>query len=76
MLTLLLDLDDTLLGTNLSTFIPAYFQALTNHLDAYVPGDRLLPALIGGMSRMAENDDPRQTLEEVFDSYFYPKVGV
>jgi FMN phosphatase YigB (HAD superfamily) len=75
-LTLLLDLDDTLLGTNLSTFMPAYFQALCKHLSARVPGDEMLRALIGGMSRMADNDDPRCTLEDVFDSYFYRKVGL
>ena len=75
-LTLLLDLDDTLLGTHLNSFMPAYFQALADHLSARVEGDAMLRALIGGMSRMAENDDPRQTLEHVFDSYFYPKLGV
>ncbi len=75
-LTLLLDLDDTLLGTNLNTFMPAYFQALSNHLSARVSGDEMLRALIGGMSRMADNDDPRCTLENVFDSYFYPKVAL
>jgi hypothetical protein len=31
-LTLLLDLDDTLLDTNLDTFIPAYFQAFSDFL--------------------------------------------
>ena len=29
-LTLLLDLDDTLLDTNMDVFVPAYFQALGN----------------------------------------------
>ena len=28
-LTLLLDLDDTLLGNNMDTFLPAYFHALS-----------------------------------------------
>ena len=28
-ITLLLDLDDTLLNTNMDAFIPAYFQALS-----------------------------------------------
>ena len=75
-LTLLLDLDDTLLETNLNTFMPAYFQALTDHLAAFASSDVLLQALIGGMHRMAENEDPKKTLEEVFDLYFYPKLGV
>ena len=35
-LTLLLDLDDTLLDTNLDAFMPAYFQALSQHLANHV----------------------------------------
>jgi len=31
-LTLLLDLDDTLLNTNLEAFVPAYFKALSKHM--------------------------------------------
>lgn len=75
-LTLLLDLDDTLLHTNLDTFMPAYFRALADHVCGHVPSDSFLRALIGGTSRMAENEDPRLSLKEVFDSYFYPKLGI
>ena len=32
-LTLLLDLDDTLLDSNMDTFIPVYFQALSGFLE-------------------------------------------
>lgn len=75
-LTLLLDLDDTLLNTNLQAFMPAYFQALADHVCGHVPSEKFLRALISGVNRMNENEDPRLTLREVFESYFYPALGI
>ncbi|MEW6084335.1 MAG: DinB family protein [Chloroflexota bacterium] len=75
-LTLLLDLDDTLLNTNLHAFMPAYFQALANRVCGHVPSDTFLRALIGGVNQMNDNEDPRKTLREVFDSYFFPELGI
>ena len=75
-LTLLLDLDDTLLNTNLDAFIPAYFQALGQHLSSRVAPETLLSALIGGMSRMNDSEDPTRTLEEIFSEQFYPDLGL
>ncbi len=74
-ITLLLDLDDTLLNTNLHAFMPAYFQALADHVCGHVPSEKFLRELIRGVNRMNENEDPRLTLREVFDSYFYPALG-
>lgn len=75
-LTLLLDLDDTLIDTNLDTFIPAYFQALGGHMSGRVAPEVMLRALISGTNLMNESEDPTRTLEEVFDSRFYPKLGI
>ena len=75
-LTLLFDLDDTLLETNLEAFVPAYFQALVRHLAGHVAGEVLLPALVNGLSRMSENEDPTRTLQEIFEADFYPKLVV
>ena len=75
-LTLLLDLDDTLLETNLDTFVPAYFQALGQHLAGRVTPEAMMRALIGGMSLMNESEDPTRTLEEIFDSVFYTQLGI
>ena len=75
-LTLLLDLDDTLLDTNLEAFVPVYFQALSQHLARYTEPNTMLRALISGVSLMNESEDPTRTLQEVFDSDFYPKLGV
>ena len=54
-LTLLFDLDDTLLDTNLEAFVPAYFQTLANHLASRVSSDVMLRALVNCMARMNEN---------------------
>jgi hypothetical protein len=43
-ITLLLDLDDTLLETNMDVFIPVYFKALSTALAGAVPPDVMIPA--------------------------------
>jgi FMN phosphatase YigB (HAD superfamily) len=75
-LTLLLDLDDTLLNTNLQAFVPAYFRALARELAPQVPPERMLRALIAGTQRMNESGDFSRTLRQVFNSVFYPMIGV
>ena len=75
-LTLLLDLDDTLLDTNLDSFMPVYFQALSNHMTDRVSSEKLIRAWINGTNAMNENEDPRLALQEVFDSEFYAKIGI
>ena len=67
-LTLLFDLDDTLLDTNIEAFVPAYFQMLSEHLTPYVSPNLMLPALVAATKRMMDNDDPSRTLEAVFDA--------
>ncbi len=74
-ITLLLDLDDTLLETNMDVFIPVYFKALSTALAGAVPPDVMIPALTGGTKAMMANLDPALTLQEVFDSHFFPKLG-
>ena len=75
-LTLLLDLDDTLLDTNVSVFAPAYFQALVQHLGSRVTPEIMLPALVRGTGLMNESEDPTHTLKEVFDASFYQDLGI
>ncbi|MEW6403286.1 MAG: DinB family protein [Chloroflexota bacterium] len=75
-LTLLLDLDDTLLNTNMDTFIPAYFQALSVQLAPHVEPETMLRALLGATRRMMASEDPSCILQNVFESYFYTKLGV
>ena len=75
-LTLLLDLDDTLLDTNLGEFVPAYFQALAQHLAPWVDAGTMLPALMSGTQLMLANTDPSLTLQAVFEREFYSKLGM
>jgi FMN phosphatase YigB (HAD superfamily) len=74
--TLLFDLDDTLLDTNMDVFIPAYFQALSKHLFGRVSAEVMLRALVHGMNLMNESDDPTCTLQDVFETDFYSKIGI
>ena len=75
-LTLLLDLDDTLLDTNLDAFVPVYFQALAKHMADHISPNTMLRALVSGMNLMIESEDPTRTLQQIFEADFYPKLGV
>jgi phosphoserine phosphatase len=75
-ITLLLDLDDTLLETNMNAFIPAYFKALSAALAEKVAPEVMIQALTGGTKAMMVNMDPAQTLREVFDAHFFPRLGL
>jgi len=74
--TLLFDLDDTLLDTNIESFIPAYFQAFSEHMTPYVHPNIMVPALISGYQIMMESEDLTRTLQEVFEDDFYKKINV
>ena len=75
-LTLLFDLDDTLLDTNMDAFVPAYFQALGNHMGSRVAPELMLRALVHGMNLMNESNDPTRTLQNIFETDFYAKLGI
>lgn len=74
-LTVLLDLDDTLLGTNIDRFLPGYLQALGKHLDM-LPADRVAQQVLSATRKMLAKKQPAQTLEQLFDSAFYPALGL
>ena len=75
-LTLLFDLDETLLDTNLASFTPAYFQALAQHMADHTAPNNMVRALVAGVNLMYESEDPTHTLQEIFESDFYPNLGV
>jgi FMN phosphatase YigB (HAD superfamily) len=75
-ITLLLDLDDTLLETNMDVFIPAYFQALSAAMAGKIAPEVMIPVLTSSTRTMMANMDPALTLREVFDSVFFPRLGV
>jgi FMN phosphatase YigB (HAD superfamily) len=75
-LTLLFDLDDTLLDNNMDTFLPAYLQALSAHMASYADPRRLVKTLMAASNQMIANLRPDRTLEEVFDAGFYPPLRI
>ena len=75
-LTLLFDLDDTLLDTNIDVFVSVYFKALAKHLFGRVSADLMVRALMRGTELMYGNEDPSRTLQDVFEAEFYPALGI
>jgi FMN phosphatase YigB (HAD superfamily) len=74
-LTLLLDLDDTLLSNSVQTFLPAYLKALGKHLVAYVAPEKMVQELLAATQVMLTNNSATLSLEHSFDQVFYPAIG-
>lgn len=74
--TVLFDLDGTLLQNLDSVFIPAYIDLLGNYLGKEIPSQKIQIAVLKATQFMEANNDPSKTLEECFDDYFYPKIGL
>ncbi len=72
--TLLLDLDDTLLYTNLDKFIQAYFYSLSKHMASYGIGEGFANVLRNATRQMMLNTRPDVTLQEAFDAAFFPAL--
>jgi HAD superfamily hydrolase (TIGR01549 family) len=75
-LTLLLDLDDTLLGNSLATFLPAYLDSLGKFFSSRFPPDEFVRKLMVGTQAMISNTRPDLTLNQVFSQIFYPSLGI
>ncbi len=75
-LTLLLDLDDTLLVNPLDQFLPAYLHKLSIHLASYADPSLIIQALMAGTRQMIQNQQPDCSLKDVFDSVFFPLIKV
>lgn len=75
-LTLLVDLDNTLLGNDMDTFLPAYLQGLARSLAPFADPGKMVQALMDATRKMIENDRPDRTLKEVFDAHFYPSLDL
>ena len=75
-LTLLLDLDDTLLTNPMDQFVAAYMKALAGHVAPYTQPERFLTALLAATQHMAQNQDPNCLLKEIFDDRFFPALGM
>ena len=74
-MTVLFDLDDTLLSNNMDTFLSAYLKAISASIPA-VPQGQFIQTLLFASQKMTENMNPALALEEVFDQHFYPGIGI
>jgi len=74
-LTLLFDLDDTLLDTNTSEFLPAYFQSLGKSLSHLASTETLTQQIKAAVQQMVANRDPGKMLDEIFAENFYIPLG-
>lgn len=75
-LTLLVDLDNTLLLNSMEQFLPAYLNAISAHLAPALNPKDVLQGLMAGTREMVKNQRPDRTLKEAFDSVFYPSLGI
>lgn len=75
-LTVLFDLDDTLLENDIQPFIQRYFELLANTLADSISPQQFLLAMQRAVSSMLNKQIPGGTLENTFDQIFYPSLGV
>ncbi len=75
-LILLIDLDDTLISNSMDTFIPAYLNALGNHLADFGEPKLFISELLAATQIMIKNDSPETTLKAKFDQVYYPQIGI
>lgn len=73
-LTLLLDLDGTLLVNEMGAFVSAYTRALSKHMAPYADPVRMVSELLSATQKMLDNRRPDRTLKETFDAAFYPAL--
>jgi len=74
--TLLLDLDDTLLNSNMDEFIPAYFKLLSLNLQDIIEPGVMFNGLMKGTNKMLKKTSPEGSLSDVFSSEFYELIQV
>ncbi|MEJ2054730.1 MAG: HAD family hydrolase [Calditrichaceae bacterium] len=72
---ILIDLDDTLLSTNMERFIPIYLQSLGLWMKNFMQPEELIKLVLESTQKMMINDDPALTNEEVFYHYFNSKIN-
>lgn len=73
---ILFDLDDTLLGNKMDSFLPQYFRLLSRHAAALLDKDQFLHHMLSGTNTMMTNTDPTLTNREVFWQAFQQSTGL
>jgi HAD superfamily hydrolase (TIGR01549 family) len=75
MLTLLLDLDNTLLQNEMADFLPVYLNSLSRNFPRW-SREEFVKHLMAATQVMVRKDLPENTLEQEFDRSFYPALGI
>lgn len=75
-LTLLIDMDDTLLKNPLEKFMPAYLKLIGEALSSKIDPNQMIPQMLKATDKMIAKQDFRGTLESHFDNNFYPVLGL
>lgn len=73
--TLLIDLDNTLLENSMHSFLPAYLKLISEYVAPYAEPARVVNAILAGTQRMLHNQDPDCSLSDVFFPAFYPEFS-
>lgn len=74
-LTVLFDLDDTLLQTNMEEFLPGYFKALGQAFSDLAKEEEITQQIRFAISQMAANQNPGKMLNTIFSENFYKPLG-
>lgn len=74
-LTILLDLDDTLLPNSTNKFLPRYFEAISEELSDLAPKQRVQETLLKATYAALEKPAIDTTIKQRFDAAFYPSLG-
>ena len=75
-LTLLLDLDGTLLENNMKSFLPGYLQAWAGFIAPFTDPDCFIKQLMLGTEVMSVNTRPDRTLRQVFEPVFLSRLDL
>jgi FMN phosphatase YigB (HAD superfamily) len=75
-LTILLDLDDTLISNDIDAFLKSYFTTLGEAFSPYVQPPIMMAAMQKAVAAMLKKQFPGGTLEETFDRIFYQEIGI
>jgi FMN phosphatase YigB (HAD superfamily) len=74
-LTVLLDLDNTLISNDMDSFVPAYLKSISSYLPQF-SADKVIKDLLSGTQAMIVKNTPVRSLEQTFDEVFYQGLGV
>ncbi|PIE82073.1 MAG: hydrolase [Chloroflexi bacterium] len=72
----LFDLDDTLLGNHMDSFLPRYFELLGQYAERYLPWEQFLKEMMMATKAMVENIDASLTNRDVFWQNFHEQTGL